>query len=106
MTTFASIYDIAASWDLYQRSLAGAASPPPEGLILHLAGPTDEGVRVVAVWLSEQAAERYWRDRLGPVIAAMARPIRPVWTVRGLHVAHVALGEASSTLIHQENPPC
>ena len=106
MTTFASIYDIATSWDLYQRSLADVASPPPEGLILHLAGPTDEGVRVVSVWLSEQAAERFWRDRVGPAIAAMARPVRPVWTVRGFYVAHVALGGASATLIDQENPSC
>lgn len=36
----------------------------PPGLLAHVAGPTDEGWRVVNVWESEEAFRRFQSERL------------------------------------------
>jgi hypothetical protein len=41
---------------------------PPAGRILHTAGPTDTGWRVVDVWESRDALERFRDERLLPAI--------------------------------------
>lgn len=57
--TYAFVQDTAASWEHYQRFVAGLSDPMPQGLIVHLAGPTDEGFRVIAVWDSEHDFKRF-----------------------------------------------
>jgi len=89
---YASIEDIAASWDQYQRLLARVAEPLPNGLSLYLAGPTEDGVRIITVWEDEHARERFRRDRLAPALAAISRPAARMWAVRDLRLAHVVLG--------------
>jgi hypothetical protein len=49
----------------------------PEGLISHVAGPTDSGMLIVDVWESPQAFERFARERLGPVLTDMGAPAGP-----------------------------
>ena len=39
---------------------------PPEGARLMLAGPANPGWRVISVWDSEEARERFFAERLGP----------------------------------------
>ena len=39
---------------------------PPEGSRLMLAGPADEGWRVISVWDSEEARDRFFAERLAP----------------------------------------
>jgi hypothetical protein len=39
---------------------------PPEGARLVLAGPTDPGYRVISVWDSEEARDRFFAERLTP----------------------------------------
>jgi hypothetical protein len=51
--------------------------PAPAGLILHVAGPTDEGFRMIDIWKSEQAWDRFQAERLAPAIAALGGPARP-----------------------------
>jgi hypothetical protein len=63
---YAFVEDIAASWEHYQRFAAALEGPTPEGLILHAAGPTDEGFRIIGVWESEDAWRRFRQDRLDP----------------------------------------
>ena len=46
----------------------------PEGLISHVAGPTDSGMLVVDVWESPEALERFAKERLGPVLAELGAP--------------------------------
>ncbi len=60
-TTYAVVQDVPASWNVY---LLGAErhEQMPEGLLLHAAGPTDEGFRVIDVWES-QADWEHFRDR-------------------------------------------
>jgi hypothetical protein len=42
---------------------------PPEGLILHTAGPTAAGgFRIFDVWESREAFDRFSQERLGPAI--------------------------------------
>ena len=43
--TYAFVEDIPASWEEYELVDAVIADPFPEGLILHVAGPTDDGVQ-------------------------------------------------------------
>jgi hypothetical protein len=39
---------------------------PPEGARLMLAGPANPGWRVISVWNSDEARERFFAERLGP----------------------------------------
>jgi hypothetical protein len=41
---------------------------PPEGLIVHTATETDDGVRIVDVWESAEHQQRFMAERLGPSI--------------------------------------
>ena len=75
------------SQDRYDAVIADLdlGQAPAAGLILHAAGPTEGGWRVIDVWESEQDAERFLRDRLGPALerAGVAGP--PQVTVTPLH---------------------
>jgi hypothetical protein len=85
--SYVVVEDVAASWEQYQRFADALAGPAPDGLVVHAAGPTDEGFRMVAVWESEQAWRRFV-DRLEPAGASPA----PLEIVRALHPAHVVYG--------------
>ena len=96
---YACIQDVAASWPQYERVAGPLIDPAPAGLILHVAGPTDEGVRIIDVWDSEESWERFQAEWLGPAIAALGGPSRPEATLRVLHAEHVWIqqGMASPT---------
>jgi len=67
---YAFVQDVASSWEQYERVTAAMVEPVPAGLILHVAGPTDEGFRIIDVWESEEAWQRFRAERLAPAIAA------------------------------------
>ena len=92
--SYAFVQDVAASWDQYELVAAALMEPAPAGLILHLAGPTDEGVRTIAIWESERAWEHFQAERLAPAIATLGRPARPELSFGGLRAAHVVVGTA------------
>ena len=71
---FAVVQDVAASWEWYRQAVTAAVDPPPQGLILLLAGPTDEGVRLIGTWQDFQAWQRFQAERLDPALAALAGP--------------------------------
>ena len=48
-----------------------ADANPPEGLIFHAAGPTDEGWGIIDFWESRGHFDRFQQDRLGPAIAEL-----------------------------------
>jgi hypothetical protein len=93
---YAFVQDVAATWEHYQRVAAPTVEPLPDGLLLHLAGPTDEGFRIIAVWESEDAWLRFQAERLGPAIAALGGPARAEPTFRDLHPAHLVVGSAGA----------
>ncbi len=93
---YAFVQDIASSWEQYERVAAGLTEPAPPGLILHLAGPTDEGFRTIDVWETEQAFKRFRSERLQPAVAALGGPSRPEPTFRELHATHLVVGSIKS----------
>jgi hypothetical protein len=86
---YAFVQDVSASWQHYQQTVARLLEPVPVGLILHVAGPTAEGVRVIDIWESEQAWQRFRAERLAPAIAALGGPACPESTFRDLHPEHI-----------------
>lgn len=86
---YAIVQDVPAAWERYGLSDA-ALVDPPRGLILHAAGPTPEGYRIIEIWESEEAGRRFLADRLGPAAAAAAHGT-PI--VRELSPAHIVFGE-------------
>lgn len=88
--SYVVVEDVAASWEHYRRFADALAGPIPAGLIVHAAGPTEEGFRVVGVWESEEAWRSFLANRLGEgagadgTVAPVFRPLRP---------AHVVIGD-------------
>ena len=97
---YAFVQDVAASWEQYTR-YADALSEPPPGLIVHAAGPTDEGFRIIDIWESEEAWEQFRAERL-PVQAA--DPALPPPHFRALRPAHVIYGASSPATDQPANP--
>jgi quinol monooxygenase YgiN len=50
---------------------------PPVGMLFHVAGPTSEGWRVVEVWESQEAADRYFQTTLGAALQKAKIAVRP-----------------------------
>ena len=93
---YAFVQDVSASWQQYELITAATTEPVPGGLILHVAGPTEEGFRIINVWESEEAWQRFHTERLAPAIAALGGPARPEPSFRDLHPAHVVVGHMAS----------
>jgi hypothetical protein len=89
---YAFVQDVASSWEQYRPFAAALVEPAPRGLILHVAGPTDEGFRIIDVWESERAWDNFRVQLLLPAIAALNGPLHPEPTFRDLHPAHVVVG--------------
>jgi hypothetical protein len=85
--TYAVVCDVPASWDHYSVVAAALEGEAPEGLVVHVAGPTDEGFRMIDVWESEAAWLRFRADRLAPLSEGLLHP--PI--ARALELAHVVV---------------
>ena len=89
--SYALVEDVAATWERY-AVIARSLQPVPDGLVLHVAGPTDEGFRIIEVWESEAAWQAFEVGRRGSIDALdPAVPSRPVR--RHVHAAHVVMGD-------------
>ena len=105
---YAFVEDIAASWEHYQRFAAALEGSTPEGLILHAAGPTDEGFRIIGIWESEDAWRRFRENRLDPSAETVAqvpptfRELRPRHLVRP--ASQAAAGSAAATRANRISP--
>ena len=67
---------------------AGVDENPPEGLLVHAAGDVDGQWQIVDVWESQEAADRFGSERLGPAIEAVigaAPPGPPPTTIYEAH---------------------
>lgn len=69
---YAWVQDVAADWQTYERVVAALGDDVPEGLITHVAGPTDSGFRIIGVWDSREAWERFREVRLRPAVRSVA----------------------------------
>ena len=87
--SYAVVEDVAASWEQYRGFAVDLEAPIPDGLILHAAGPTDEGFRIIELWESEEACRRFLAQRVEPERGASPYST-PV--IRELRLAHVVYG--------------
>ena len=65
----------------------------PAGLIVHAAGPTDDGFRIVGMWESEEAWVRF-AEQLRSVVGSLA-PLEVFRALRPVHVVYGAREEES-----------
>ncbi len=70
---FAVVHDIAATWDDYPLIRRVLTDASIDGLILHAAGPTDDGFRTIDVWTSQDAWHRH-RNGLDRVLHRLRVP--------------------------------
>jgi hypothetical protein len=67
------------SAEMYE-AVSGRAMPDdqlPAGCKLHIAGPVDEGWRVITVWDSREAFDRFREEKLLPAIREVAGEAPP-----------------------------
>jgi hypothetical protein len=83
---YAVVQDVPASWHVYLEQIGPAGAPLPEGLLFHLAGPTDEGFRLIEVWESESAAARFHDERFAGALDRSLLPRQSEPTIRHLLV--------------------
>ena len=86
--SYAVVQDVPASWERYAAYAAALEDEAPAGLIVHAAGPTDEGFRTIDVWESRAAWRSFHTDRLERVTHGLPRPL----VSRELELAHLVVG--------------
>ena len=95
--SYVLVEDVPASWERY-GSIARSLGRPA-GLLLHAAGPTDEGFRIVEIWETEADWRRFSLERALPIESI--DPLVDSRTVmRDLHAEHVVVGDALGHLSH------
>jgi hypothetical protein len=82
------VEDVAASWESYERLGADIERARPAGLILHAAGRTDEGFRIIEVWESEDAWRRFAQRLDVPGAPRFVRELQPTHLVLGHEVVN------------------
>lgn len=80
--SYVLVEDVAASWERYEQLAAPLREGTPTGLILHAAGRTDEGFRIVEVWESEDAWRRF-ADLLDDDAPHVVRALVPEHVIYG-----------------------
>ena len=74
-------------YDAVSARLAAGQKAPPEGFIVHAAGYTGKGFRIVEIWETREQFDRFLQERVMPIVAevggADARP--PEVTAYDLH---------------------
>jgi hypothetical protein len=86
--TYAVIRDVPATWEHYAAFGEALADVVPAGLVLHLAGPTDEGFRLIDVWESREDWQRFQARAEELVGISMHAPA----TLRELDAVETVLG--------------
>jgi len=95
--SYAFVEDVAVSWEQYEPLAAALREDVPPGLILHAAGPTDEGVRIIGVWETEDAWRRFLAERLGETAEAWTATVQAPPVFRALRPRHVVYGTREET---------
>jgi hypothetical protein len=62
------------TYEIYQKvgEKMDVANNPPDGLLLHTASEVDGKLKIVDVWESQEHADRFGEERLGPAIMEVA----------------------------------
>lgn len=67
--TWAFVQNMSNSWEDYQRVSSEVGEEVPAGLIVHVAGRHNGGVRIIDVWESEEAHAKFAQERLMPAVS-------------------------------------
>ncbi|MGY1631227.1 hypothetical protein ACI784_05905 [Geodermatophilus sp. SYSU D01186] len=99
--TWAVTMDVPAPVEVYDAVHAEVlrrAGDTTEGLLVHLARATPTGFQVIEVWESREAAERFDRELVQPIVAELSPdgpppgdPVVTEFEVRGLVVPGTAV---------------
>ena len=68
METWAFVSDLPISREQYDKLDTELGTNNPEGLIVHAAGESGSGIRIIDIWESKQHFERFQSERLGPAM--------------------------------------
>jgi hypothetical protein len=98
--SYALVEDVPASWEHYGAFARSVGQVPP-GLLLHVAGPTDEGFRIIEVWESEAAWLRFSAEH-AVALASVDPAVSARTVVRDLRAVHVVAGEAWPDLVRAD----
>jgi hypothetical protein len=68
---------------------------PPARALFHMAGETDDGFRVVDIWESAEAYQKFAEEQIGPLTGAegFPRPQVSMWEIHNT-MSHSPLGVA------------
>ena len=83
------MHDVPATWDTYGAIAEELSQGCPQGLVLHAAGPTDEGFRMIEIWDSRGAWDRFRDERLSRIVESLSCGARSQPTYRELKIAHL-----------------
>jgi hypothetical protein len=90
------VQDVPASWAACADALQTLNSRNPAGLLMLVAGATDEGVRAISFWHSETDWDRF-RDDCLPMLLETMEPDRQMQaTSRQLVVKHLLVPQSLS----------
>jgi len=90
--SYAFVQDIPATWDAYLGIAEALGAAAPEGLVLHAAGPTEEGFRMIGIWDSRDMWNRFRDDRLRSILESLVAGSRVRPTYRELDIVHLLSG--------------
>jgi hypothetical protein len=93
--SYVLVEDIPASWERYEP-IKRSLDSRPRGLLLHVAGPTDEGFRIVEVW-EREADWLAFRESLGLAVRAVDPAVAPRPLVRSFSTRHVVIAPGPGT---------
>lgn len=68
---YLSIREWDVDWSTHLSIDDAIGETAPEGLILHAAGPSAAGTRIVGVWESKEHMTRFFEGRVVPVLASL-----------------------------------
>lgn len=74
---YAVIVDSPATIDFHREIVARTGDDQP-GFIARFAGETPSGLRVISVWESKADADRFFSEKMGPLLGEMLGPDRTV----------------------------
>jgi hypothetical protein len=69
--SYAMFYDVPANEGMYQNVKARIGDEQPEGLVVNLVVQTDNGLRHIGVWESQEDWQRFNDDRVRPAVHAV-----------------------------------
>jgi hypothetical protein len=66
--SYALVYDVPAAEEMYRQVKAAMGDEQPKGLVVHLVLQTDNGLRHIGVWDTEEDWQRFHDGRVEPAV--------------------------------------